>query len=223
MTMMQRFEIDGSGWHTVPGTDKRRPCKFLNRKTTAFYHGDYNSNGDWQKRGTLANLIWTLKNDVHPFPQNLSNAIEQLKQILREDFPKILSTVGKQQLTICVVPRAKNEQNYREDQLNFKKSVHEVANELTSFADGTSFIIRRNNTQTTHLENGQGGGGDGSSPYPGITEDTCVISDQVRERDILLIDDVYTKDMGIDEDAIQALLNHGANSVVFYSIGKTLK
>ena len=37
---MQEFEIDGSGWHTVPGTNMRRPCQFLNKKVQAFYHGD---------------------------------------------------------------------------------------------------------------------------------------------------------------------------------------
>jgi hypothetical protein len=220
---MQKFEMDGSGWHTIPGTNRRSPCQFLNKKTLAFYHGDYNSNGDWQRIGTVANLIWTLKNDVHPFPQNLPSTIQKLKIILRQDLPEVLKQIGSKQLTICVVPRAKNEQSYRQDQLNFKRAVYDVANELSDFIDGTSFIIRRNNTQTTHLERGQGEGGDGNLPYPGITKDTCIISDEVKEKDILLIDDVYTKDVGIDEDAIQALLDHGASSVIFYSIGKTLK
>ena len=60
-------------------------------------------------------------------------------------------------------------------------------------------------------------------PYPGITKTTCTISDEIKGKDILLIDDVYTKDVGIDEDAIQALFDHGAKSVIFYSVGKTLK
>ncbi|AVZ06538.1 amidophosphoribosyltransferase [Acinetobacter pittii] len=221
---MKNFEIDGSGWHTVPGTASRRPCVFLESEIIAFYHGDYHSGGEWQKRGTIANLIWTLKNDAHPFPQYLPSAIQALKTILKQDLPEILRQVGNdKQLTICVIPRAKNEQNYRQDQLHFKRTVSEVANELDGFIDGTSYIMRNLNTQTTHLERGQGEGGDGNSPYPGITNDTCTISSEVRGKDILLIDDVYTKDVGIDEDAIQALLNHGANSVIFYSIGKTSK
>jgi len=38
----------------------------------------------------------------------------------------------------------------------------------------------------------------------------------------LLIDDIYTKSINIDEDAIQALIDKGAKSIVFYAIGKTL-
>ena len=48
-------------------------------------------------------------------------------------------------------------------------------------------------------------------------------SNRANVKNILLIDDVYTKDVGIDEDAIQALFDHGAKSVIFYSVGKTLK
>lgn len=219
---MKQFEMDGSGWYTVPNTSDRRSCKFLNRNVLAFYHGDYRSNGDWQRTGTLANLIWTLKNDTHPFPNNLSNAIKQLKDILRKDLPEIQKIVNNKELTICVIPRAKTEQNYRQDQLYFKSTVSEIANELENFGDGTAHIIRIINTRTTHLDR-SGDGGDGDTPYPGITNNTCIISEKVRRKDILLIDDVYTKDVGIDEDAIQALFDHGASSVIFYSIGKTLK
>ena len=86
---------------------------------------------------------------------------------------------------------------------------------------GGTYIIRSVNTRTTHLDK-LGGGGDGDTPYPGITKTTCTISDEIKGKDILLIDDVYTKDVGIDEDAIQALFDHGAKSVIFYSVGKTL-
>ena len=55
-----------------------------------------------------------------------------------------------------------------------------------------------------------------------MTKDTCSISDDVIGKDILLIDDLYTKTVNIDEDCIQALLDKGARSVIFYSIGKTL-
>ncbi len=70
--------------------------------------------------------------------------------------------------------------------------------------------------------NKSGYGGDGEMPYPGITKDTCIISENIRGKDILLIDDLYTKTINIDEDAIQALLDYGAKSVVFYAVGKTV-
>ena len=63
----------------------------------------------------------------------------------------------------------------------------------------------------------------GDMPYPGITKKTCDISEEVKGRDILLIDDLYTRTVNIDEDAIQALLDNGAESVVFYSIGYTMR
>ena len=59
-------------------------------------------------------------------------------------------------------------------------------------------------------------------PYPKITVNTCEISNNVKDKDILLIDDLYTNSVNIDEDAIQALYDKGAKSVVFYSIGAKL-
>jgi phosphoribosylpyrophosphate synthetase len=71
--------------------------------------------------------------------------------------------------------------------------------------------------------NRSGYGGDGDMPYVGITKATCKISSDVRGKDILLIDDIYTKGVNIDEDAIQALLDNGAKSVIFYAVAKTFK
>lgn len=70
--------------------------------------------------------------------------------------------------------------------------------------------------------NKSGYGGNGDLPYPGITKNTCRISN-VMGKEILLIDDLYTEGVNIDEDAIQALLENGAQSVIFYSLGKTMK
>lgn len=44
---------------------------------------------------------------------------------------------------------------------------------------------------------------------------------QRKDKDILLIDDIYTKTINIDEDAIQALIESGAKSVTFYAVGRT--
>ena len=60
-------------------------------------------------------------------------------------------------------------------------------------------------------------------PYVGITNDTCDISDAVIGKVVLLIDDLYTKSVNIDEDCIQALLDKGAKEVVFYSVGRTIR
>lgn len=96
-----------------------------------------------------------------------------------------------------------------------------MTQQLNGFVDGTHDIIRHTDTATTHLAR-HGNGGLGELPYVGITKDTCNISNNIIRQDILLIDDLYTKTVNIDEDCIQALLDKGARSVIFYSIGNTL-
>jgi len=56
-------------------------------------------------------------------------------------------------------------------------------------------------------------------PYAGITQKTCTLNKNIKDKDILLIDDIYTADVNIDEDAIQALMDKGAKSVTFYAVG----
>ena len=194
---------------------------FLKQDTNAFYHADYNGGGSWQILNSIENLIWTLKNDVDPFPDRIQNVAIQFSEILHQDLPKILQITKKNNLTVCVIPRSKAESHYRKAQLLFREIISFVVDKLPNFDNGTKYIIRLTNTKTTHLDR-NGKGGDGNLPYPGITKDTCTIAENVKGKDILLIDDLYTKSVNIDEDAIQALLDNGANSVVFYAVGKTV-
>ena len=62
----------------------------------------------------------------------------------------------------------------------------------------------------------------GELPRPGLIQDTCHLSAEIAGKDVLLVDDIYTPNCGIDEDAICAVLNAGAKSVVFYAIGYTV-
>lgn len=218
---MQKFEIDGCGWYTVPGTDTRRSCHFLTKKVIGYYHDDYHSANNEKRitEGTVEFVITILKNQFNEKSRNvLQKAIDNLQRILIGDLPKIMVESNK---VICVIPRAKVESNYQYNQLLFKKVVSSIAKDL-NYIDGTDYILRHTDTCTTHLAR-SGYGGNGDMPYPGITKATCTISNEVKGKDILLIDDLYTKNVGIDEDAIQALFDHGAKSVTFYSIGKTVK
>ena len=191
---------------------------FLKQDIQAFYHADYIGH----RRPGNPNYINTLKNTYNNFPNNiLTNAIRELRDVLLEDLPQILRAVEPTSLTICVIPRAKT--NYQPNQLLFKTTIRDILNELDSFIDGTDYIIRHTNTRTTHLPpNTPDYNNDGNMPYPEITKQTCNISNEVRGKNILLIDDLYTRTINIDEDAIQALLDNGARSVIFYAVGETV-
>lgn len=196
--------------------------KALKQDVVAFYNCDYQGGGNWRVPGSIENLICTFKNDITPYaPSILSNAINRLIPILKNDLPRILQKSGKSSLRVCVIPRAKREDSYRTNQLLFRSTVQSVVQILSGFVDGSHDIIRHTHTATTHLAR-NGNGGTGELPYVGITKDTCNIADAVIGQDILLIDDLYTKTVNIDEDCIQALLDKGARSVIFYSIGKTV-
>lgn len=218
---MNHFTIESvSSWFTNPTTNQRQLGIFLRQSIDAFYHADYSGGGQWRVQGTIENIIVTLKNDINPYTTAvLQNASQQLANILLADLRSIPQRIGKSNLTVCVIPRAKV--TYNPNQLLFKATVSDVANRLNGFNNGTNYIVRHTDTITTHRHRA-GYGGNGKLPYPGITKDTCTISNAVRNKDILLIDDLYTKSVNIDEDAIQALLDKGANSVTFYSVGKTV-
>ena len=194
----------------------------LSRSVQAFYHEDYMGGGRWNVAGTIENTICTLKNDITPYTESvLQNARNRLVGILRADLPQVLRLTGRSSLRVCVIPRAKKEDFYRANQLYFRATIQSVVHSLAGFEDGTHDIIRHTNTKTTHRAK-WGHGGDGRMPYAGITNDTCTLSDNIIGKDILLIDDLYTKTVNIDEDCLQALIDKGARSVFFYSIGKTV-
>lgn len=206
---------------TITPTADHNGNFYLNRNVQAYFHSDYSSGAEhWQIEGTIENIICTLKNDITPYTENvLQNVCNQLENILLIDLPQILKLTEKSNLLVCTIPRAKV--SYNANQLYFKKTVSKVADQLTGFTDGTNFIVRNVDTKTTHRARA-GYGGNGDMPYPGITKNTCYISDEIKGKDILLIDDLYTNSVNIDEDAIQAVLDKGAKSVVFYSVGAKL-
>lgn len=194
---------------------------FLSRNVQGYFNSYYSSGaGQWQTEGTIENIICTLKNDITPYTEStLQNVCNKLENILLTDLPHVLRLTGKDSLVVCTIPRAKV--NYNPNQLYFKKTVGQIAGKLNGFVDGTNFIVRTTDTKTTHRAR-SGHGGNGEMPYPGITINTCEISDDIKDKDILLIDDLYTNSVNIDEDAIQALYEKGAKSVTFYSIGAKL-
>lgn len=223
---MNTFRIFGGlSWYTNPETNVRQLGTFLTKQVQAYCHDDYHG-GDTAKRdtvGTVENIITTLKNQFKDKSKDvLVQAGKNMIAILNTDLPQILRMTGKGEFVVCAIPRSKAENTYIPEQLVFKKAIKANVKDLDRFTDGTDYIVRHTDTRTTHLDR-SGYGGNGHLPYPGITKDTCTISDKVNGKDILLIDDLYTASVNIDEDAIQALFDNGANSVTFYSLGKTVK
>lgn len=191
---------------------------FLSKPTTAFFHVPYTRMGNPGNPDYLNDL----KNTFNNFSEiKLRSAALELQNALQEDLPHISRSLRAKPIVVCVVPRAKAENAYRRNQQLFRATVQEVIRLDHNFIDGTSYLCRHTNTKTTHLRNPVSNYiNDGPEPYPGITEQTCDISTEIAGKNILLIDDIYTPSVNIDEDAINALLNAGARTVTFYAIGK---
>jgi len=197
--------------------------RFLTENIQGFYHTDF---GGYQMPNN-PNYLYKLKNDPHHnWPgYRLEEAQRILLRVLIDELPEVQAAINRNPLTVCVVPRAKADNSYQPNEMLFKATVKKAVNQLgNNFLDGTNYIVRHTNTKTTHLrqpmENFEN---DGLEPYPGISSDTCSFSPNINEKNILLIDDIYTKTVNVDEDMLQSLLNRGANSVAFYAIGKTIK
>ncbi|AZA90549.1 Uncharacterised protein [Chryseobacterium nakagawai] len=189
---------------------------FLNQNIQGYYHTIYtgmNNPGN-------PDYINDLKNTFNNFSlDKLNKAAQQLENVLMNDLQLISNSLDLPNITVCVVPRAKV--NYSINQLRFKSTVKNVINRIDDFVDGTEYITRYQDTMTTHLKNLNltNYTNNGSEPFPGITNETCRFSNFITNSNILLIDDIYTSSINIDEDAIQALYDNGARSVFFYSIG----
>ncbi len=195
---------------------------FLNHDITAYYHTNFYGSKNFNEN---PNYLYKFKNDPHHnwSEGQLSFAVNQLKEVLRTDLQNILNQSVLHSLTVCVVPRAKADKTYNANQLLFKSTVKSIVNEISGLEDGTDYLIRHTNTKTTHLRKRiEGFENDGRTPYKGITAQTCHISNNISGKNILLIDDIYTFSVNIDEDAIQTFLNKGANTVIFYAVGRTV-
>lgn len=183
-----------------------------------YYHGDYHTKAEnISQLDQLSSFILTLKND---------NGWEELKQlelvknevikIFKEDLSQILADFHDQKFTVCLVPRAKSA--YPPEKLMLRTALKEALQTIESLEDGVDYIVRVKDTKTTHIHNQDD---DAPEPYKGITKDTCHISSAIKDKNIILVDDVYTRNKHIDEDAIQALRDLGAKTVVLYVLGKT--
>jgi predicted amidophosphoribosyltransferase len=193
--------------------------QYLGQRVNAYYHTDYVGH---RQLGN-PDYINTLKNTYNNASvASLIDAEKQLQTVILRDFQQIKRD-SKVDLTVCAIPRAKAENTYASSQMLFRGVVQRVGQQV-GFANGTKYIVRHTDTKTTHLSRTRNGdmGGSGQLPYPGITTATCTLSPSIRGRNILLVDDIYTKTVNVDEDAIQALFSSGAHLVLFYAVARTV-
>jgi hypothetical protein len=191
---------------------------YLRHKTMAYHHGNHRRWNDTEVGyiNTLKNDDGTFGNHKQDFGFTLSSAQDSLYKVLEQDLP-VIANSSRNKFTICVVPRSKCNHNYQPTQLLFIDTIKKfLLNNVNLFNDGTDYISRVIDTPTTHITH------DYESVEIGVTKKTCDISTNIKGKDILLIDDIYTKSVNIDEDAIQAIYDNGANSVIFYALGKTI-
>lgn len=201
---MKQFQIDAND--------------YLSIHTRAFFNVPYTGMGNPGN----PNYLNDLKNTFNNFSEDkLRSAVQELQNTLQADLQQIFQLLDCNVIVVCVVPRAKAENAYHRNQQLFRTTVQAVIRQVHGYVDGTSYLRRHTNTKTTHFRNPVPNyTNDGPEPYPGITEQTCDISTNVAGKNILLIDDIYTPGVNIDEDAINAQLNAGAKTVTFYAVGK---
>jgi predicted amidophosphoribosyltransferase len=201
---------------------------YLKQDIQAYYNAKYTTMGEEGNPDYLNNIKNTYgkpeSSDADWYKKQeqikLDDAVGKLAKALKIDLPKVLKELKKDSLYVCVVPRSKSESTYKDNQKLFKSTVKSVIKGLDNFNDTSDYIVRTSNTKTTHLDDSTPNyTNDGKMPYAGITKKTCTLDKNIKDKDILLIDDIYTAGVNIDEDAIQALIDNGAKSVTFYSVG----
>lgn len=207
-----------------------RTNEFLHRAAACYYVLDYLRHGHPDN----PEFILTLKNTYNNKGRwELERAKQQVRDILVRWTPSVMKSSALSSCTMVCVPRAKRLDTYTEQQLYLLGGVSEAARLLRKYnvSDGTSAIVRVADTKTTHLKDSTprvtaGGGRElntGDAPYPGITEATCSIDDAyIREKNVLLVDDIYTGGVNVDEDCIQALYHAGAANVVLFTLACTV-
>lgn len=200
-------------------------CKndYLNQTTIGYYNRYYTG----YQQPDNPDFLNTLKNTFNgEAVGTLNNAKEEVKNILLADIPYVMSDNKWVQCVCVCIPRAKSLTTYTPNQLFFRDAVSSAVSQMSNVIDRSNFIVRHTDTFTTHLKKATAEGkipnNIGEEPYPGITKDTCSISgDKIKNQSIILIDDIYTQTINIDEDCIQALLDNGAKNVIFYAIAYT--
>lgn len=193
---------------------------FLSKNINAFfdlYYIGYKQEGNPDFINDLKN---TFNNQSELLLQEAANKC--YKYIF--DFLRIINLpklAFKNPYYVCTVPRSKA--NFRQEQLMFKDVVRAALENLNrnELRNGLNFITRHTDVKTTHIKKSVDWN-TGEPPYPGITKNSCELSVDIKGKNIILIDDIYTKSVNVVEDCIQALIDFGACDIIVYTVAYTV-
>ena len=201
---------------------------FLHKKAIGYYVLYYLGYG----RPGNPQFILTLKNTFcEKQTWELEQAKEKVKEILCEFVPLIMEREELSDCALVCVPRAKARNTYADTQLYLQRAVSEAAEKMDDVWDASDAITRIKNTRTTHFKkevervkaDGSKEANTGEKPYPGITKKTCEFDrDLIEGETVILVDDIYTLGINIDEDCIQALYDMGAERVILFALSYTV-
>lgn len=189
---------------------------YLSDDTVCYYNRDYIG---YQKHGN-PDFINRLKNMTGRYDElDLVRDFLKVFDLAYKDIPQIIDEKHLENCAVAIIPRSKAEKTYDPSQLIFKKAISCVADKLNLY-NATDAIRRVTDTKTTHswrLENNSG-----KMPHRGITKESCNIDSALfRNKDVILVDDIYTEGVYVAEDCMQTLLDFGAKRVILYVIAKT--
>ena len=190
---------------------------YLDREVDLYFHDHYYG---FSSPENALRYINYLKNDLRGFDNLIAQSEETATKVLAADLSELVNLYGP--LTVCGIPRSKREDSYPPEKMGLKRAIRKAIAMNPLLADGMDYIVRHTNTQCTHRSY-WGHGGDGEGPRPGLLRDTCYLSNEIFGKNIVLVDDIYTADVGIDEDGVQALFDAGAKSVIMYTFGCTAR
>lgn len=188
---------------------------FLGRDVDLYFHDHYYG---FSSPANTIRYINYLKNDCRDFDNHISICENIAAAVLAADLAELVRVYGP--LTVCGIPRSKREDTYPPEKMGLKRAIRKAISMNPSLYDGLDYIVRHTNTLCTHRSYWRYGG-DGEGPRPGLIRDTCHLSGEIAGKNIVLVDDIYTAGVGIDEDGVQALFDAGAKSVIMYAFGCT--
>ncbi len=205
--------------------------EYLNKQVDAYAHGLYIPYKS-SYSGDLTRLILDLKGST---TCNIDAVKAKASAIIQNDLDLIITSLAKCQKfrpIIVAMARSKPDDFYDAHELQYrptismalaKSSVKSKNSDEIWPIDGVQYIKRVKETQTTHLAHSRTLKNNGPAPYHGITKDTCVLNGDINDEYIILVDDIFTPGVFVDEDCIQYLYDNGARDVLLYVLGLTVK